>query len=412
MNLESMQHVADPGAALGGPCSFQRPTQIAGVANLAEVRPAQVDWLWPGRIPIGTLSLLIGDTGVGKTLLTLDVSARVSRGATWPDREKAEGGRGRAEGSCSTDLPPSALPLPPSSVVLLSAEDSLTDTVRPRLEALGADCSRIYSFAVQADSAPDIDDDGSTPRIGLRRDLKRLRSLLDSLPDCRLVVVDPITAYLAGSENSSTEVRRFLRPLAALARECRVAVIAVGHLRKKEGTALYRANGSLALVNSVRTVWLVTHDPVKSERRLLVPVKSNLGATAPDLSFTIESAFPPLPPGEGRSKGALRAAPLTITRPPQRPRQSSNGLSIRCRSPRRTSAPTPTADPITNVPMPRAGCLRRLRRARDHPARSKRKRLPTASGPGPCNARFAIWAERPSASDLAHWGGGSGACLA
>jgi len=103
-------------------------------------------------------------------------------------------------------------------------------------------------------------------------------------------VVDPVSAYLAGSENSSTDVRRLLKPLAALASQRRLAVVAVSHLRKKDGSILYRANGSLALVNSSRAAWLITRDPDDRNRRLMLPIKSNLAADTTGLAFTIESS--------------------------------------------------------------------------------------------------------------------------
>jgi hypothetical protein len=80
------------------------------------VRP--VRWLWPGRIPIGKVTLLVGDPGLGKSLVALDVAARVSRGAAWPDAAMGEGGRGKAEGLPEAPLHDSYLPLPPSSCPL------------------------------------------------------------------------------------------------------------------------------------------------------------------------------------------------------------------------------------------------------------------------------------------------------
>ncbi len=171
--------------------------------------------------------------------------------------------------------------------MLLTADDNLADTVRPRLEALGADCRRIYAIPARVD----LDADHDEPRSArLRRDLKRIEQLLDALHNCRLLVVDPVSAYLAGSENSSSDVRRLLQPLAALARERRLAVVAVSHLRKKDGSVLYRANGSLEFVNSSRAAWLITRDPRDGNRRLMLPIKSNLAADTTGLAFTIESA--------------------------------------------------------------------------------------------------------------------------
>ena len=110
------------------------------------------------------------------------------------------------------------------------------------------------------------------------------------MPDCRLVIVDPISAYLGNvNEQSNSEVRGLMLPLAALAQQHNVAVLAVTHLRKKEGAAIYRAMGSLAFVAAARAAWLVAKDPKSPKRRLLMPLKNNLAADVNGLAFTIES---------------------------------------------------------------------------------------------------------------------------
>lgn len=79
--------------------------------------PEPVNWLWLGRIPLGKLTLVDGDPGLGKSALMADFAARVSAGRPWPDHSLCEAG----------------------GVVLLSAEDGLADTIRPRLDAAGGD---------------------------------------------------------------------------------------------------------------------------------------------------------------------------------------------------------------------------------------------------------------------------------
>ena len=89
------------------------------VRDLSQVAPRAVGWLWPNRVPLGKVTLLAGDPGRGKSLLALDMAARVSRGASWP-----ESGSGCA---------------PLGRTILLSAEDDEADTIRPRFDALGGD---------------------------------------------------------------------------------------------------------------------------------------------------------------------------------------------------------------------------------------------------------------------------------
>ncbi len=259
---------------------------------LASVAPSDVRWLWPGRVALGKLTLLAGDPGLGKSFVTLDIAARVSRGTPWPDEPARRGaGETRRQGDGETGVagvrsPSPPLPLSPSSVVLLSAEDDLADTIRPRLEAHGADCRRIV--ALRAVGRPG-DDQHASRWFDLGTDLAHLEQLVERLGDCRLVVIDPISAYLGRNvENANAELRSLLAPLATLAAERELAVLLVSHLRKGEGAAIYRTLGSMALVAACRTAWVVCRDRDRTSRRLLLPVKNNLASDTGGLAYSIE----------------------------------------------------------------------------------------------------------------------------
>jgi putative DNA primase/helicase len=250
----------------------------------ADITPQRVNWLWPGRVALGKVTLLAGDPGLGKSLLTLDFAARVTRGAIWPG-ERGEGSECRVQDSTSGAGGQSTRE--PGSVIVFSAEDDVADTIRPRLEAHGADAHRV--MIVPAGAIKGNDGEGRRS-FELGRDLELLERMLDRLPDCRLVVIDPISAYLGRAiENTNTEVRSVLDPLAAIAATRNLAVIAVTHLRKKEGATLYRTLGSLAFVAASRAAWLVCRDPADEDRRLFLPLKNNLDGERRGLAFRIES---------------------------------------------------------------------------------------------------------------------------
>jgi hypothetical protein len=268
-----------------------RAAQIAGAVRLADIQPIPTKWLWPGKIPLGRITLLVSDPGLGKSLLTLDIAARVSTGAPWPDHKAATGGRGSASGPRPSTLDPG----PAASVLLLTSEDDLADTIRPRLQALGADCDKILAISHIPGENPD-----DVPRaFALNRDLKRLVNLLDAMPDCRLVVIDPISAFLDGThEQSNADVRTLFATLTTIARERDIAVLVVSHLRKKEGSAIHRVMGSLAFTAGARAAWAICNDPTNENRRLFLPLKNNLAPTACQgsragsrggLAFSIES---------------------------------------------------------------------------------------------------------------------------
>lgn len=237
--------------------------------RLADCHARNITWLWHNRIPLGKPTLLVGDPDSGKSFLALDLAARVSRGRGVPP----EPGLGK-----------------PGSVLLLSADDDVEDTIVPRLEAAGADLSRI---AVLPSFSPDpVDKPGRDPDrlLSLATDFDRLREALDQLPDCRLIVVDPISAYLRGVDgNNNISVRQLLQKIAGLARERHAAVLLVSHHRKQTAaTALHRAIGSLAFTAVARVVLMLGTDPAIAGRRLLLPAKMNLHSGATGRAFRID----------------------------------------------------------------------------------------------------------------------------
>lgn len=237
------------------------------LVRLSDVKPEQVDWLWFGRIALGKVTLFAGDPGLGKSFLTVDIAARVSRGLAWPD----------APGVATT----------PGGVVLLNAEDGVADTIRPRLDAAGADVDRIV--ALQAIRSVGVNGRELDRAFDLSCDLPALERAIRSVDGCRLVVIDPVTAYLGGVDShKNAEVRGLLAPLSTIAEKFGVAVLAVTHLNKAGGgPAIYRAMGSLAFTAAARAAWVVTKDHDDPQRRLLLPIKNNIAPDTGVLAYRI-----------------------------------------------------------------------------------------------------------------------------
>jgi hypothetical protein len=244
-------------AALAGAPLWQAESDV-GVL-LAEVECEPVEWLWAGRLARGKLSILEGRPDEGKTTLALDLAARVSTGRPMP-AEPAAGTR------------------PPAGVVIITAEDGLADTVRPRLDAAGADLARILA-ARSEDEAPSLDAEGLA---WLRRACARV--------DAALVILDPLVALMPSRVDAhrDQDVRRMLRPLRALAEELNVAILAIRHLRKSLATDPRDAGGgSVAIGAAARIVMLAARDPDDAERRVLARVKSNLSAPWRSLRYAL-----------------------------------------------------------------------------------------------------------------------------
>lgn len=232
------------------------------VVGVDGVAAGEVRWLWPGKFPIGKLSLLLGDPGRGKSLLALDLAARLSRARPWPNGAK-----------CG---------FMPSSTLLMSAEDDLSDTVRPRLDAADADAAYVHFFTGPGRGAR---------RTGftMPRDLGVLDRVLGSLRDVRLLVIDPLMAYIsAGAAGNNTIIRAVLAALQGIAAEHQVAVLAISHLTKAPAAApLYRAMGSVGLVAACRAVWTLWPDLDVPRRTFFIPLKCNLSAALHGMAYEI-----------------------------------------------------------------------------------------------------------------------------
>jgi len=286
----------------------------AHITWISEIAPRKVQWLWPRKIPLGKLVGLNGNPGDGKSILTCDLAARVSTGAGWPDDPHA-----RHE---------------PGGVVFLSAEDDIADTIRPRLDAAGADCTKIV--AIEAMKIRMEDGTEVSRCVDLSTDLPRIEAALEEMQakgiTPRLVIIDPITAY-AGDTNShvNAEVRTFLAPLAALAAKWNIAVVMVNHLNKGQASALYRTQGSIAFVAAVRVAFLLCRDPQnpRSARRLLLPLKSNLARDTGGLAFVLSSKHSAngRPICEWEKAEVAMSADEALAPPPQRKGPAAEALA-------------------------------------------------------------------------------------
>ncbi|MCX6591767.1 MAG: AAA family ATPase [Acidobacteria bacterium] len=240
---------------------------------LASIEAKPINWLWPGRIARGKLTVVAGNPGLGKSQWSAWLAAIVSTGGLWPvDRMRCK----------------------PGGVIFLSAEDDPADTLRPRLEAVGTDLNRIHIIdGVRIGYRAD----GTLEQRGfnLQADLETLGRMLDDLGDVAAVIIDPISAYLGDTDShNNADMRGLLTPLAEMAARFRVAVIAITHLNKAQGQqALMRVSGSLALVAAARGSFQVSADPDDKDRRLFLPAKNNIGQDQTGLAFRIESATVP-----------------------------------------------------------------------------------------------------------------------
>ena len=206
-----------------------------------------VRWLWRGRIPLGKVSIIEGDKACGKSTAIAWLAAGTSRGTL--------------DGDLLGD---------PARVLIYSAEDDPSDTIRPRLEAQGADLERVLGLEEDED-------------ITLPKDLEDLERKIER-HRAKLVVFDVIASFLGPgvSLTSDTSIRRALGGLVGIARRTGAAIVLLRHLNRRRSAPAYdRGLGGPALGNLSREIWVMALHPDDggdpNGRRVLAHVDGNLG---------------------------------------------------------------------------------------------------------------------------------------
>jgi putative DNA primase/helicase len=220
---------------------------------MADVQAEAVSWLWPPYIPKGKLTLEEGDPGVGKSWASLAIATAVTLGKGLPGQELTE----------------------PANVLIASAEDGLGDTIRPRLDAMGADVSRIFAI----DGALMFDENGFAL---LEAYLEKVRP--------ELLIIDPLVAYLgAGVDiHRANETRAVMAQLARIAEKFNAAILAIRHLTKSGmSKPIYRGLGSIDFTAACRSVLLAGCDAENPQSRALVHIKSNLAPAGPSIGYEL-----------------------------------------------------------------------------------------------------------------------------
>ncbi len=236
------------------------------IRRLSDVQRERVSWVWDGRLPAGKFSIADGQPGVGKSTVTLDISARLTLGEPLP---------GCTEPSFDG----------PVDVVIINVEDGAGDTIRPRAEAAGADLERIHLF----DGVRRVISDQVIPPM-FPEQVEELESVIVGTGSV-LAIADPLVAVLGTDAMKDQTARQGIAPIAAMADRTGAAIVGIRHLTKAAGaSALYRGGGSVGLIGAARSGLLVAPHPDDDGSMVLAQTKSNLGPLAPSLSYRIESS--------------------------------------------------------------------------------------------------------------------------
>lgn len=217
--------------------------------------PQKTRWLWEPYIPRGKITIIQGDPGEGKSTLALRLAAAVSTGQAFPETE---------------------ITAEPDLVIYQNAEDGIADTLRPRLDAAGADTAKIMHLNEQKEPLSILD-------VRLYKLIQRVKPAL--------VVLDPLQAYL-GSDvdmHRANEVRPLMSALSEMAEQSGAAIVLIGHMNKMQGAkSIYRGLGSIDLTAAARSVLTVAKDPENPDIRIIFQVKNSLAKMAEPAAFSLE----------------------------------------------------------------------------------------------------------------------------
>jgi hypothetical protein len=244
---------------------------------LSHIAPEPVHWLWHPYIPYGKITMLEGDPGQGKTFLMLAIAAAVTRGESLPNQ--------------SGLLPPGTTT--PESVLYITGEDGLADTIRPRAEQTGANLDLLWVTPGITTLTGDAKN-ALTP-ADIEHILPFSFENLDILAAAvkayhiRLVIIDPLTAFLGADVDMhrANEVRPLFKYLGTIAEVNQCAIVVLRHLNKGVGKAIYRGMGSIDFTGSARSVLVVGNSAEDEHKHIMAHSKSSLGSHGTSVVFAL-----------------------------------------------------------------------------------------------------------------------------
>jgi putative DNA primase/helicase len=247
--------------------------------RMSSITTDKLQWLWQNKIPSGNVTLFGGQPGCGKTIVLLDLVARTTTGADWPDGSKNAHG--------------------PKDVILLASEDGEADTIKPRLIAAGADMNRVIVIRRMLYEKKDKSSKYKR-QFQLDVDILVLKRALKQHPDVALVALDPISAFFGACEpNKDKEIRPVMEGIADAMDGTKCAFIGIIHNNKRgDADSISKILGASSVVGVARAVWGFGYDADDKTLRHMLLVKGNLSEKRTGMSYKLKNTVVQLDNGE------------------------------------------------------------------------------------------------------------------
>ena len=248
----------------------KRKLQQTNIRVFSAIPKIPIQWLWPGRFPLGMFSLIAGQQGQGKSTFTTWMACRLSRGDFWPD------GPGLDR---------------PVDTLIITSEDPAEQVIKYRIEAGGGDDSHIF----QMDS---VLNKGEVFPFDFNKHLPELENNLTENPNIKFTVIDPLASHMGAELDASdmNRVRWSLSGLATCAKKFNICIIGIGHFKKNEDVdeVLNKIAGSYQFSSLPRAVWMIMedkHGQDEHKRKFFLPGKINPCQPRGGFSFYIETVL-------------------------------------------------------------------------------------------------------------------------
>jgi putative DNA primase/helicase len=255
------------------------PELISG----SELTYTPTEWIWPGRMARGKLTLIGGAPGSGKSTLAMELISCVTTGTDWPC----------AEG------------VAPKGSVLLIAPQSDPDTFVPRLKAAGTELARLHTIRT-------VKDGTRSRRFNLDKDIASLDPLITGIKDLQMIVIDAVNVFSGRGRAVARETGPLFDALAELAQRHNVAVLAIAHPVGADYLSRKPISFGALPLTAACAAFLVEADPAEANRRLLLQVKNDLACDPGTLSFRITERCNPERPSESAAGVSFTAQKLAL----------------------------------------------------------------------------------------------------